>query len=226
MKNKMLVLTTSVLLCSSLIYSQDPIIVSINSNGVSSLPADRIHFRIDLSMEHDEYKMAFNTHKKQLEELTDILNQFNFPDSTIKFSLFHIKKLTRRDRTNSDKLYRTNQRVFINLTDINKYKDLQYALISRGIDSFSATYVSSESSTGIELATKNAIQDSEHKIRTIVEELGKDKYTILEIEVGRQIINTASEIFEFSSSLPRDTIEEIPQLVNYRIEVRVKYQLN
>ena len=226
MKNKILTITITVLLLSSLIYSQDPVIVTINSNGISSLPADRIHFRIDLSVENDEYQIAFNTHKKQLKELTDILNQFNFPDSTIKFSLFHINKNTGRIRTNSDKLYRTSQRVFINLTDITNYEDLQYALISKGIDTFSAKYVSSKSSTGIELATKNAIEDSENKIRTIVEELGKIKYTILEIEVGRQIINTTGEIFEFSSSKARDTIEEIPQLVNYQVEIRVKYQLN
>ena len=226
MKNKMFVITTSLFLCSTLIYSQDPIIVSVNSKGVSSLPADRIHFKIDLSIEHDEYQIAFNTHKKQLEELTDVLNQFNFSDSTIKFSLFHIKKLTRRDRTNSDQLYRTNQRVFLNLTDINKYEVLQYALIAKGIDSFSATYVSSKSSIGIEQATKNAIQDSEYKIRTIVEELGKEKYTILEIEVGQQITNTTGEIFEFSSTQSRNSIERIPQLVNFQIEIRVKYQLN
>ena len=226
MKNKILAIISIFLFCSSLIYSQDHIIVTINSKGNSSLPADRIHFRIDLSIENDEYQMAFNTHKKQLEELTDILNQFNIPDSTIKFSLFHINKNTIRNRTNSGKLYRTNQRVFLSLTDITKYEDLQYALISKGIDSFSAKYVSSKSSTGIELATKNAIQDSEDKIRTIVEELGKAKFTILEIEVGQQIINTTGEIFEFSSSQVRDKIEEIPQFVNYQIEISVKYQLN
>ena len=113
MKNKILAIISIFLFCSSLIYSQDHIIVTINSKGNSSLPADRIHFRIDLSIENDEYQMAFNTHKKQLEELTDILNQFNIPDSTIKFSLFHINKNTIRNRTNSGKLYRTNQRVFL-----------------------------------------------------------------------------------------------------------------
>jgi hypothetical protein len=226
MKNKIFVIVTSLLLCSSQLYSQDPIIVSISSKGISSLPADRIHFRIDLSTEDDEYQIAFNTHKKLLKELTDIQNQFNFPDSTIKFSLFHINKHTRRDRTNSDKLYHTNHRVFLDLTDINIYEDLQYALISKGIDSFSAKYVSSKSSTGIELATKNAIQDSENKIRTIVEELGKTKYTFLEIEVGQQYINTSGEIFEFSSPQIRNTIEEIPQLVNFQIDIKVKYQLN
>ncbi len=227
MKNNINILIfTLILLSSSVIHSQDPVIVSVNSKGESSIPADRIHFKINLSVEHDEYQMAFNIHKKQMEELTSILNQFNFPDSTINFSLFHINKQSRRVRTNSDKLYRTNQRVSLILTDINKYEELQYTLISKGIDSFSSNFFSSKSSIGIELATKNAIQLSERKIKTIVNELGKATFTILEIEVGQRYRSTSSEVFEFSSTVSKDSIEKIPQLVNYKVEVRIKYQIN
>jgi len=227
MKNNLNILIfTFILIFYSILYSQDPIIVSINSKGVSSIPADRINFKINLSIEHNEYQTAFNNHKKQMKVLTDILNQFSFPDSTIKFSLFYINKRTRRDRTNSDYLYRTNQKVTLIITDFNKYEELQFALITKGIDSFSAKFFSSKSYIGIEQATQNAIRVSEQKMRTIAEELGKENYTILEIEVGQKSGSTSGEVYEFSSSKSRDTIEKIPQLVNYVVEVRIKYQLN
>lgn len=136
MKNNLkFFITGIIILFNSTLYSQDPIIVSINSNSSSSVSADRINFMINLTVEHDEYQPAFETHKEKLKELTDILNHFSFPDSAIKFSLFRIAK---RKLRGSDYIYRTDQTVNLDITSINKYEELQLALIAKGFDSFSA----------------------------------------------------------------------------------------
>ncbi len=224
MKNNLkFFITGIIILFNSTLYSQDPIIVSINSNSSSSVSADRINFMINLTVEHDEYQPAFETHKEKLKELTDILNHFSFPDSAIKFSLFRIAK---RKLRGSDYIYRTDQTVNLDITSINKYEELQLALIAKGFDSFSAKFFSSNSNIGIERATQKAIRIANQMIRSIAKELGKENYTILEIEVGPNSRRTSGDVFEFFTLNSRDTIEEIPQLIEFVVEVNIKYQLN
>lgn len=63
-------------------------------------------------------------------------------------------------------------------------------------------------------------------IRSIAKELGKENYTILEIEVGPNSRRTSGDVFEFFTLNPGDTIEKIPQLIEFVVEINIKYQLN
>lgn len=216
------IIVINILFLSNL-FSQDTISVSIEEQGNSVLPADKILFEITINEERENPDEAFENHKSKIKILSDLLNDLQIPDSVIYFSLFRINKSNSRgDRTRN---FRTYQKVNLVLRNFNIYDKLQIQLISKGFDNFSAQFISSNNKYGFELATSDALDAIRDQIDAIIKNLSKRKYKITAIDVKRKT-SQIQEVFSFfANGTQTKTFEEIPQNVKFEIILVVKAQI-
>ena len=206
-------------------YSQDSIKVIINSRGVGSVKADRIIFDINITTENENFQLAFDSHKKRVQDMSKILNNFKIPDSLTHFSLFSINRT--RSRTDLNDIFRTRQNIKVITDKIERYDSLQIALISNGIFSFSTKFTSTNPDLGRALALKDAIRSAKEQMAQIVDEMGKKTYTILNMEIDKNYNQSTDEVFEFFSAAPRaESFEQIPQWINYIADIKIVFIIN
>lgn len=208
----------------SAIYPDDSIKVTIECRGIGSVTADRIIFKINLRLQEDEYRLAFENHKQKMQELTKILNDFNLADSVIYLSLFSINKGV--SRTDRREFFTTDQRVTILVSDFIVYEKLQMSLISKGFYNFSTKFSTSKPEIGKRKAIKNAIFSAEQQIEEIAKELNKKEYKLVNIKLKEDFRPLPGEVVEFAVDWSRENIEKIPQKINFVVELEITYILS
>jgi len=220
---RILILFLSITIFSA-IYPNDNIEVTIECRGIGSIIADRIIFEINLRLQEDEYRLAFENHKQKMQELTEILNDYNIADSVIHFSLFSIHKGI--DRTDRREVFTTDQRVTVLVSDFIVYEKLQMSLISKGFYDFSTKFSASKPDIGKRKAIKNAIFSAEQQIAEIAKGLNKKGYKIVNIKLKEDFRPLPGEVIEFSVDWSRESLEKIPQKINYVVELEITYILS
>ncbi len=208
------------------IYSQEynEFNVTIESIGIGSLTADQIVFDININIsDKKEPKVAHEKHRRKIEQLSDLLKNYNIADDQIKYSLFSIRKS--RKRGDSQDEYLTDQHVSIILKEMAKHEEFQMALIKNGITSFRTRFSTSKSDELEELAITNGLEKAEQKIKIIAENMNMKTYNIENINLKeRSRARYRDEVIVFSASGER--FESIPQKVNYIVDIVIEYKLS
>ena len=130
--------------------------ITIDASTTIETPADMIRFRITLNTESDSAHTAFEKHRMLEKRLVQLIERYEVKDSDITYSLMGIRK--QKDR--EDKItYITDQRVNLDLYDIDNYYDYQLTLLTSGFDQFRSKFTVKNESALIEKGYEKAIKN-------------------------------------------------------------------
>ncbi|MDZ7719939.1 MAG: SIMPL domain-containing protein [Balneolaceae bacterium] len=146
--------------------------ISVDATGEVLIPADRIHFQVNITQFKQDAREAFELHKEQEKYLTELLLNEGVADSNITANPISISHIRRYNNTGQSG-YETQQQVMIVLDDVTQFESMQINLIENGFTNFSGSFSSKKLSQASDEALQKAVQEARRKAELLAEAAGK-----------------------------------------------------
>lgn len=147
--------------------------ITIDATGEVLVPADMIHFRVNITQFKQDARDAFQLHKEQEEYLTELLLEENVADSNITANPISISHV-RRYRNTEQSGYETQQSVMIALDDVSQFESMQIKLIENGFTNFSGSFSAKNLDQASDKALQKAVEEARRKAELLAEAAGKE----------------------------------------------------
>lgn len=154
--------------------------ITVEATGEVQVPADLIHFQVNITQFRDDAREAFELHKEQEEFLTELLLEEEISDSNITANPISISHVRRHTNT-GESGYETRQQVLIELDDVTQFESMQIKLIENGFVNFSGSFSSTQLAEASDKALGNAVSQAKRKAEILAEAAGKKITEIIEI---------------------------------------------
>lgn len=154
--------------------------ITIDAAGEVQVPADLLHFQVNITQFKDSAREAFELHKEQEQYLTELLLEEGIPDSSITANPVSISHIRRHNNT-MESGYETRQQVSIVLDDVSQFESMQIKLIENGFTNFSGSFASTQTEKASDEALKKAFAEARAKAEILAEAAGKKITDVLSI---------------------------------------------
>lgn len=231
MKSQFIVCVTSLFVLISLSpvrsqQTQKDEIVVIGSASVE-VPADMVVVKISLSYsDSTDGRMAYGRHKEAENNLLSLLHDIGVRDSSISYSLLNIRSYT--PQYSKLKVYTTSQTINVTIDTLSKYLPFQFKLTSSGFSEFNESFESSKAQEGMKEAIQKSIMAAKSKAELMAETMGRKIEKVLKImdtEETEPIVPSYSYYSVAMSQVAAGSLENIPQTISVRKQVKVIFEL-
>lgn len=201
--------------------------IHVQTAGRVEIPADQILFSIQISLEADEPKTAFQQHRERENYLARLIKQSGIEESQITYQPVRISKVDRHRPTssqNNEPRYQTRQQVQLRLSDFALFDTMQVKLIDHGFDTFSAQFSSSETDKGRKQALDKALEEARDKAQQIAAQMGLELGKIQNIDYskdGNGPVYRSTDAFQMSS----ESMMDFSQTISVTESVSVTYSI-
>lgn len=154
--------------------------ITVDAAGEVQVPADLIHFRVNITQFNKDAREAFEIHKEQEQYLTELLLEEGIEDSNITANPISISHIRRYNNT-GESGYETQQQVLISLNDVTQFEMMQIKLIENGFTNFSGSFASTQIKEASDEALRKAVQEARKKAEILAEAAGKTISDVLTI---------------------------------------------
>lgn len=154
--------------------------ITVDAVGEVQIPADLIHFRVNITQFNQDARKAFEVHKEQEKYLTDLLLEEGIADSNITANPISISHIRRYENT-SESGYESQQQVLISLDDVSQFESMQIKLIENGFTNFSGSFASSNLEEASDKALTKAVEEARGKAQILAMAAGKEITDVLTI---------------------------------------------
>ncbi|MCG2588269.1 SIMPL domain-containing protein [Rhodohalobacter sulfatireducens] len=146
--------------------------VTVDATGEVLVPADRIHFRVNITQFKQDAREAFQLHKEQEKYLSELLLDEGIADSNITanpISISHVRRYSNTDQSG----YETQQQVMIVMNDVTQFESMQIKLIENGFTNFSGSFSAANLDDASDQALQKAVEEARRKADLLAEAAGK-----------------------------------------------------
>jgi uncharacterized protein YggE len=147
--------------------------ITVDATGEVLVPADRIHFRVNITQFKQDAREAFQLHKEQERYLTELLLDEGIEDSNITanpISISHVRRYSNTEQSG----YETQQQVMIVMNDVTQFESMQIKLIENGFTNFSGSFSADNLDDASDDALRNAVVEARRKADLLAEAAGKE----------------------------------------------------
>jgi len=147
--------------------------ITVDATGEVLVPADRIHFRVNITQFKQDAREAFQLHKEQERYLTELLLDEGIEDSNITanpISISHVRRYSNTEQSG----YETQQQVMIVMDDVTQFESMQIKLIENGFTNFSGSFSADNLDDASDDALRNAVVEARRKADLLAEAAGKE----------------------------------------------------
>lgn len=166
---------------------QIPGTISVDATGEVSVPADLIHFNVQIVQFRESAREAFEAHKELESFLTNLLIEEDIDDENIRANPISINP--RREAPmvqgrEGRRGFETRQQVTIELDDISRFEEMQMILIENDFDNFSGSFGSSQIEEARDEALAKAVDEARRKADILAVAAGTEIGSMVSIEYG------------------------------------------
>lgn len=202
-------------------------VISIDVSKSVSVPADLIVFNINLNIEAETPKEAFDLHREKESLLASLLKDLGISEKNIKYQPININKKYRND--NTDLYSQTMQSISVTFDDFSLYERIQLTLIENGFDSFDGRFSSTKLEEGkteaLELVLKSARERAEFIANNMNVKLGEIKnINYYDHEINNNYVRMNSTALMKQSS--DASMMDFEQSVSVNSSVHVTFSIN
>lgn len=154
--------------------------ITVDATGEVLVPADRIHFRVNITQFKQDAREAFQQHKEQEGYLTELLLEEGVADSNITanpISISHVRRYSNTEQSG----YETQQQVMIVLDDVSQFETMQIKLIENGFTNFSGSFSAKNLDQASDEALQKAVEEARRKAELLAEAAGKEITDVITI---------------------------------------------
>lgn len=146
--------------------------ITVDATGEVLVPADRVHFRVNITQFKQDAREAFQLHKEQEKYLTELLLDEGIADSNITanpISISHVRRYSNTEQSG----YETQQQVMMVINDVTQFESMQIKLIENGFTNFSGSFSAANLDDASDQALQKAVEEARRKADLLAEAAGK-----------------------------------------------------
>jgi uncharacterized protein YggE len=197
--------------------------ITIDASAEIAIPADIIHFNIQLTVTAGEAGEAFRLHKEKESFLAELIKKEGLQNENLSFQPVSINSNTTREGVNR---FTTMQSVSLTLTDFTLFERIQQILVENGFTNFRGSFNSSERQNGEEEALKQAIANAQKKATIIAESIDKQIITIKSVEHHASPVTIALDSRSPAASAMPSSMLEFEQTIRVSSQIRIVFEIN
>lgn len=193
--------------------------ISISSSAEVYVPVDLVNFNINISINEVEADNAFQIHKEREAYLARLLNDLEIEEENISYQPITIRPNRQRD---GEIHTTTNQRVDVELSDLDLLNEMQRLLINNKFDNFSGTFSSTKIGEAEELALEKAVEKARKDGEILAIASGKKLGPVKSIDYTTDIGYRTSMNEEMSMRMAQDS----PSMSDFAQSIPVEKRIN
>lgn len=199
--------------------------ITVDAVGEVQIPADLIHFRVNITQFNQDARKAFETHKKQEQYLTELLLEEGIADSNITANPISISHI-RRYKNTSESGYETQQQVLISLDDVSQFESMQIKLIENGFTNFSGSFASTQLEKASDEALRKAVEEAREKAEILAKAAGKEITDVVTIHYhSARPYAARAESVQMSFDASAGSLLQFEQTIPVRENVSVQFRI-
>ncbi len=172
--------------------------INVHTEGQVEVPADLIHFQVQINASADSPQEAYELHSQREERLVELLEQYAVDEEDIRYRPVSFSRAP--DRTDSGTSpVQTRQQVVMTLRDFDAFEQIQVGLIEAGYDRFSADFATSRADSARDEALREAVVRAREKAEIIASEAHVRLGNLVSIDYGEPRFTTGSETMRMSA---------------------------
>lgn len=195
--------------------------ITIDATGEAMVPADIIHFHINITTSGRTPSEVFEEHKRQERYLAGLIREMGIDESKLTFQPIQIGSRQMRETVD----YTSSQQVRLELEDFELYEQLQVRLIENGFENFRGQFSSTKLDEGEKEALELAVANAREKAERIAALMGKNLGEVREIEHTTQRV-FRSEVMAFAEArVDTGLLTEFSQMIPVSSTIRIIYRI-
>jgi uncharacterized protein YggE len=196
--------------------------ITIDASAEVVIPADIVHFNIQLTVTADAAGEAFRLHKEKESFLAELIKKEGLQNENLSFQPVSLNSSATREGTAR---YSTMQSVSLTLTDFTLFERIQQILVENGFTNFRGSFNSSERQKGEEEALRQAIANARQKANIIAESLEKTITSIKTVEHHASPVTYALDSRSLSVSAMSSSMFEFEQTIKVSSQIRIVFEI-
>lgn len=199
--------------------------ITVDAVGEVQVPADLIHFRVNVTQFNDSAREAFELHKEQEQYLTELLLEEGIPDSSITANPISVSHIRRHNNT-MESGYETRQQVLIVLDDVSQFESMQIKLIENGFTNFSGSFASTQTEKASDEALRKAFEEARTKAKILAEAAGKEITDVFSINYhSNRTYSARAESMQMAFDAGSGSLLQFERTIPIRENVSVQFRI-
>lgn len=199
--------------------------ITVDAVGEVQVPADLIHFQVNITQFKDSAREAFELHKEQEQFLTNLLLEEGITDSNIVANPISINQVRRHNNT-MESGYETRQQVLIVLNDVSQFESMQIKLIENGFTNFSGSFASTQIEKASDTALKEAFKQARAKAEILAEAAGKEITDVYSINYNTgRVYSARAESMQMAFDAGGGSLLQFERTIPIRENVTVQFKI-
>ena len=201
--------------------------ITVDATGEVLVPADRIHFRVNITQFKQDAREAFQLHKEQERYLTELLLDEGIEDSNITanpISISHVRRYSNTEQSG----YETQQQVMIVKDDVTQFESMQIKLIENGFTNFSGSFSADNLDDASDDALRNAVEEARRKADLLAEAAGKQITDVVTINYhsNRSYASRSSNMEMVAYDAGSGSLLQFERIIPVRENVSMQFRID
>ncbi len=198
--------------------------ITVSSSAEVYVPVDLVNFSINISISAEEADHAFRIHKERESYLARLLKDMDIREENISYQPISIRPNRQRD----GKIHTiTNQRIIVELSDLNQLNEMQRLLINNEFDNFSGSFSSTKIAEAEEMALEKAVEKARHDAEILARASGRTLGPVTSIDYSAETGFRTTMNAEMSLRIAQDSpsMSDFAQTIPVGKRIKVVFAL-